>query len=348
MTTYDILQGNCLDVLKTLESESVQCCITSPPYWGLRDYGVDGQLGNEPTPEAFANALADVFDEVHRVLRKDGTLWMNLGDSYMSAPSEYMPKQTIGGDNQRDYIDNRDTDKGAPPNRTAIAGLKQKDLVGIPWLVAFELRKRGWWLRQDIIWAKPNPMPESVTDRCTKSHEYIFLLSKSKDYYYDHEAIQEPVAESSVARLKGNADGKFALSNLSHAGETPYANQHDMARNHKNLQSNGQVNHSFHESRAEGIPDEEYSVRNKRDVWTVTTKPLADAHFATFPEKLIEPCVLAGTKEGDLILDPFSGAATTGLVALKNHRNYIGIELNEKYIDISKRRLAAIQPKLFT
>ena len=296
----EILQGNCLDVLKTLDSESVNCCITSPPYWGLRDYGTDDQLGLEETPEEYVDNMVKVFSEVKRVLKPDGTLWLNLGDSYARQ----------GGDqsNQTRHWDGREKDPGMT-NITHCKNLsmKPKDLVGIPWMVAFALRSDGWWLRQDIIWHKPNPMPESVTDRCTKAHEYIFLMSKSAKYYCDMEAIKEDA-------------------------------------NYAGCDRGGSVNR--YEQNSAGMDNKKYDTRNKRSVWTVTTKPYKEAHFATYPEKLIEPCVLAGCPEGGIIIDPFFGAGTTGVVAERWGREYIGIELNPEYINIARKRVQEEKDKM--
>ena len=270
-----IYQGNCLEVLKTFEDNCINCCITSPPYYGLRDYGVDGQIGNEDTPEDYVNNSVEIFDEVKRVLREDGALWLNLGDGWA---------------NKR------------------IGEIKQKDLIGIPWMVAFALRESGWYLRQDIIWSKGNPMPESVKDRCTKSHEYIFLLSKNRKYYYNYQAIKEPAVTKPTLRDK-NKEGyqaDYAKGDRFSKGERIYG--------------------------ADGM-------RNKRDVWNVNTKPCKEAHFATYPDTLIEPCVLAGCPEGGIVLDPFMGAGTTGMVARKYGRDYIGIELNAEYVDMANKRI---------
>lgn len=287
-----IIQGDALNVLKTLPDKSVQMCVTSPPYYGLRDYGVDGQIGLEETPEQFISCLVDVFREVRRVLKDDGTLWVNIGDSY------------CGTGNKGDYKDPKNPN-GRNGQKMAVNGkiggvYKSKDLIGIPWMLAFALRADGWYLRQDIIWHKPNPMPESVKDRCTKAHEYIFLLSKSKKYYFDSKSISEPVAQSTIDRLQQNIDAQ--------AGSV--------------IEGGG------------------YPRRNKRDVWTVTTKPYKGAHFATFPEDLIEPCILAGSQKGDLVLDPFNGAATTGVVCNRLGRDYLGIELNPEYVQLSTERLS--------
>lgn len=332
-----ILHGNALEVLKTLPDQSVYCVVTSPPYWGLRDYGEEtlsiwggdpecehewreytrpaggghpsdtaqvgntkrdvqriygakaafcihcgawrGQIGLEPTPDMYIEHLVGVFREIRRVLRDDGTVWLNLGDSY------------VGG------------------GRVGNKGLKPKDLVGIPWRVAFALQADGWYLRSDIIWAKPNAMPESVKDRCTKAHEYIFLLAKSRKYYYDAEAIRE---ENSNPRRKNYTAGSRSR------GINPDRNDNDLWKRSKDFKSNG---------------------RNKRSVWTVPTKPYPEAHFATYPEELINPCILAGCPRGGIVLDPFFGSGTTGVVALKNGRDFIGIELNPEYIELAEKRL---------
>jgi DNA modification methylase len=352
-----ILQGNCVETLKQLPDGSVQCVVTSPPYYGLRDYGAEGQIGLEETPEAYVEKLVQVFREVWRVLKDDGTLWLNLGDTYASA----------WACNRRNVVGSGSLENGkrdARPNRLT-DGLKEKDLIGIPWMVAFALRADGWYLRQDIIWNKPNPMPESVKDRCTKSHEYIFLLTKSAQYYYDHEAIKEPAAEASLARwaqdvenqegsdrVPGKTNGKMkAVGGKAQA--TPRNDGNRWNKNNgrgftpKNLEYDGQKPRTMHLKRLEG---EEYSSpdRNKRSVWTVTTKPYKEAHFATFPPDLIEPCILAGSRPGDTVLDPFNGSGTTGAVSIYHHRDYIGCELNPKYIELTNRRLAKVQPLLMS
>ncbi len=295
-----ILQGNCLDKLKELSGQSINTCITSPPYWGLRDYGEDKQLGMEDTPEEFVNNLVEVFREVKRVLRDDGTVWLNLGDSYSSGGRTTTTNQSLRGD--KDYGVTR-----PKPSK----GIKPKDLIGIPWRVAFALQKDGWYLRQDIIWNKPNPMPESVKDRCTKAHEYIFLLSKSPKYYFDNEAIKEdakfPDGPNTPKSIKA-VDGVYS-KNLQKIGANPK--------------------------------------RNKRSVWTVTTKPFKGAHFATFPMDLIEPCVLAGCPENGTVLDPFGGSGTTGIVASNHNRKAVLIELNTEYIEIARQRIQD-QGGLFT
>ena len=312
MQLNKIYNGNALDVLKTFPNESVDMVITSPPYWGLRDYGVEGQLGLESTPEEYVSKMVEVFREVKRVLRKDGTLWLNLGDSYCGTGNK-------GEYKDPKYLDGRNGQKVALNNK--IKDLKSKDLIGIPWMVAFALRADGWYLRQDIIWHKPNPMPESVKDRCTKAHEYIFLLSKSRKYYYDHESIKEPAA------YDGRKDTLLKGSPKYEKGVVPGQVAHSMsAKGHERWKKNERG---------------EY-VRNKRSVWAIPTKPFKEAHFATFPEKLIEPCILAGSPEGGIVLDPFMGSGTTAVVAKSLGRKYVGIELNPDYIKIAEKRLAQI------
>jgi len=301
-----IICGDCRDKLKELEPESVQMCVTSPPYWGLRDYGHDDQLGLEETPEEFTANMVEVFRQVKRVMKDDGTLWLNLGDSYSGSGKG--TAGNLGKKHNERHLEHKTG--GIIP-----IGLKQKDLVGIPWRVAFALQADGWYLRQDIIWHKPNPMPESVTDRCTKSHEYIFLLSKSAKYFYDADAIRETLAESSIKRLNQDID-KQVGSTRAHGGQ----------KSNGNMKTFGDVEKGS----------------NKRSVWTVTTKPYSDAHFAVFPEKLIEPCIQAGSKVGDIVLDPFFGSGTTGEVAERFGRNYIGIELNEEYKPLQQKRCGQI------
>jgi DNA modification methylase len=366
----EIRQGDALTLLREIPEASVQCVVTSPPYWGLRDYGTaaweggdpacthmrgqrasdksrlnggrgqldyeksetqpfigdcgkcgavrtDAQLGLEPTQEEYVSRMVEVFREVRRVLREDGTLWLNLGDSYAGSwgaqsrpnPGEQGASTLSGGSmlSARQIMAHpHETLTGSLKNTP---GLKAKDLVGIPWRVAFALQADGWWLRSDIIWAKPNPMPESVTDRPTKAHEYLFLLAKSERYFYDAEAIAEPAIDpvgvgrgGSLARI-GN--DPFIAQNA-HRGPVPV--------------SDGK--------------------RNRRSVWTIATEPFPEAHFATFPQALVEPCVLAGSKPGDLILDPFSGSGTVGVVALRHGRRFLGLELNADYVAMARRRIA--------
>lgn len=298
--SWIVHHGDCLEILPTLPSASINCCVTSPPYFGLRDYGVDGQIGLESTPAEFVAKMVAVFREVRRVLRDDGTLWLNLGDSYAGAG--YSNHVNTGGAQR---------EQGGKQRHLLGTGLKPKDIVGVPWRVAFALQDDGWYLRQDIIWSKPNPMPESVTDRCTKSHEYLFLLAKSERYYFDQTAMKEP----SVCRAgtAGSWDGNrdFGLPG-------------------------GQVR--FGKPNLGGSID---GTRNRRSVWTVATQPFAGDHFAAFPTALIDPCVRASCPPGGVVLDPFTGAGTTGLVAARNGCNFTGIELNAKYVEIARRRIAA-------
>jgi len=365
--------GDASQILRYLSSGSIQCCVTSPPYWGLRDYGtsqwiggdadcdhrkknpetdqrtstlgpggrglsidnaayqhgkafrdvcgkcgavrIDRQLGLEKTPEEYVAKMVDVFREVRRVLRDDGTLWLNLGDSYSNASGG-----TTGGQGATSQRAGRQN--VASQRRSCLVdALKPKDLVGIPWRVAFALQSDGWYLRQDIIWHKPNPMPESVTDRCTKSHEYIFLLAKSARYYYDADAIREP-SEGTDPRLKRApsevANGAMRNNDMERLGTT-----------------RGKTNQ----------PCCNPLGRNRRSVWTVSTKPYSGAHFATFPPDLIEPCILAGCPEGGVVLDPFNGSGTTGAVCIKHGRQYVGLELNPEYIELSKQRIGESERK---
>lgn len=299
--TVQILQGDCRDVLKTLPAESVHCCVTSPPYWGLRDYGVSGQIGLESTYQAFVAEMVGVFREVRRVLRADGTCWINLGDSYANDGK-------WGGSTGGKHAAGLHGETGIGREKR-VTGLKPKDLCGIPWRVAFALQEDGWYLRQDIIWAKPNPMPESVTDRCTKAHEYLFLMSKSARYFYDAEAIKEAASENTHATGKDGYRGAAAARH-----------------------TNGDRNDG---GGAIGAREN----RNKRSVWEVATAPFSEAHFATFPPALIEPCIKAGCPKGGTCLDPFGGAGTTGLVADRLQRNAILIELNPKYAAMAERRI---------
>lgn len=302
-----IYNGDCLNILQSLDAELVDCCITSPPYWGLRDYGKDDQIGLEASPSDFIEKLVVVFREVRRVLKKDGTLWLNLGDSYAS--SSYGDKRTDYSKSPKQGSNKGSVNFSAKLNH----GLKSKDLVGIPWRVAFALQSDGWYLRQDIIWHKPNPMPESVRDRCTKAHEYIFLLSKSKSYYFDIDAIKEPASYPEGPR---NIRPTKAAD----------ADSQNQFRIHENIHAVG--------------PKE---TRQKRSVWTVATHCFKDAHFATYPPNLIKPCVLAGCRPGGTVLDPFFGSGTTGTVAEDLGRKYIGIELNPEYVEIAKKRITGQQ-----
>ena len=316
-----ILQGDVLSRLGDLPDESVDCVVTSPPYYGLRDYGVKGQIGLEETPEEYVRKIVEIFREVRRVLRSDGTLWLNLGDSYAGSGkgswnNKNDPKET--------YIPDPDSPQ-CLMNKIPV-GLKPKDLIGIPWKVAFALQEDGWWLRQDIIWNKKNPMPESVTDRCTKSHEYIFLLSKSEKYYYDQDSIKEPAS--------------FGLPNSPQSIKSPYGQGFTRSNMEDKQRGHGRRHAGFNERWDHMTKEEQCSgMRNKRSVWTIATQPFPEAHFATFPEELIRPCILAGCPEGGTVLDPFGGSGTTGIVAISSLRNSILIEINPAYIDIAIKRI---------
>lgn len=306
-----VINADCRDAMRSLIAEGVrvQCVVTSPPYWGLRDYGCDGQLGLERTyPEFIAN-MVEVFDLVRQLLADDGTLWLNMGDSYSgSSASGGKASSTLVG------TPNALRDGCGTRTKTLSNGLKPKDLVGIPWRLAFALQDAGWWLRQDIIWSKPNPMPESVRDRCTKAHEYVFLLSKSERYYYDADAIAEPFADERQGNPGGG--GHYAREAFAYAGP--------------NAQSGLQ--------KGEWNADGSKSGRNRRSVWTVATQPFKDAHFATFPPALIEPCILAGSRPGDIIFDPFMGSGTVAAVAQRLGRRWLGSELNPAYIRLIEDR----------
>ena len=313
--TVRLISGDCRDVLATMPDESVHCVVTSPPYFGLRDYGVAGQIGLEATPNDYVEQIVDVFSHIRCVLRKDGTVWLNLGDSYagswgaQSRPNGSDAKSTLGGGSlsaRQIAAHPKDTLTGSLKNTP---GCKPKDLIGIPWRVAFALQADGWYLRQDIIWSKPNPMPESVTDRCTKAHEYLFLLSKSERYHYDADAIREPA---------NNPEGPGNTG----AGKYEADNNPQFHRTKNNLSKIGASD-----------------TRNKRSVWEVTTGGFQEAHFATFPPALIEPCILAGCPKGGTVLDPFGGAGTTGLVADRLGRNAILIELNPDYAAMAENRI---------
>lgn len=326
MSSYQVIIGDCIEGIRTLPDQSVHTCVTSPPYFGLRDYGVDGQIGLENTPDAFVARLVDVFREVRRVLRDDGTLWLNLGDSYGSFGGN-----TYSGFNER-YSgtggegSKQDATLQGVTDRKADTGLRPKNLLGIPWRVAFALQADGWYLRQDIIWHKPNPMPESVTDRCTKAHEYVFMLSKSARYFFDANAIKEPVSDNEVTRARNSRADKGIVGPA-------------------DLHGTG-----FGQYGQGGWERAGVATRNRRSVWTVATKPYAGAHFATFPPDLIEPCILAGCPVGGTVLDPFGGSGTTAGVALKHGRNAILCELNPEYAALMPERIAALggnQPDLF-
>jgi len=295
-----VLYGDCRDTLKTIDTK-IRMCVTSPPYYGLRDYGgEENQIGLEQTPEEYIQQLVEVFRSVRDIMTDDGTLWVNMGDSYYNyrnGANEHYAKQSFSKTRQ-------DLPVRSPIRGNKLEGIKNKDLIGIPWMLAFALRSDGWYLRQDIIWNKPNPMPESVKDRCTKSHEYIFLLSKNKNYYFDHKAISEPAKDWGT---RDRTNGK-------------YHNPGTGLQPHSGLTKS-------------------YERKNKRSVWTVNKKPYKGAHFATYPEELIKPCILAGSQENDIVLDPFMGSGTTGKVAVSLGRYYIGCELNPEYGTLIDKRI---------
>lgn len=305
---YQILNGDCLQMLKTLPEKSVNCIVTSPPYYGLRDYGHDDQIGLEQSPDEYIEKLVSVFRECKRVLKDDGTLWVNIGDSYAGSGKGMNAdgSRTINSEVQKT---NQGSFNGNLPKKFEARNIKPKDLIGIPWMLAFALRKDGWYLRQDIIWSKPNVMPESVTDRCTKSHEYIFLLSKYSTYYYDADSIKEPCKEQSKDRYEYSF------------------NQQEFGKSYR---PGGAIN---------TVAKKHYTgFRNKRSVWTVTNKPYK-GHHATYPEDLVYPCIMAGCPPKGTVLDPFSGSGTTGACAVQHDRNYIGIELNPEFAALSDDRL---------
>ncbi len=339
----DIRLGDALTVLREMPAGSVRCCVTSPPYWGLRDYGVEGQLGLEPQPEEYVSHLVSVFAEVCRVLTNDGTLWANLGDSYAGSGRGGNPE----GSPWAGFMGSKAREESAMPHlhTKAVAagaigrnwvkppdGLKPKDLVGIPWRVAFALQAEGWWLRSDIIWAKPNPMPESVTDRPTKAHEYLFLLAKSERYYYDADAVSEPAQDWSSG---GPGEG---IKTTTHYHPENGGNE-GLARLAKRYKQDRTGNRTYTGFNAQ-YQDNPLQRRNRRTVWTVPTQPFPDAHFAVMPEALVEPCILAGSAPGDLVLDPFAGSGTVGVVALRHGRRFVGIELNPAYVDMARKRIA--------
>ena len=316
MSEATILVGDVRQRLSDIADGSVQCCVTSPPYWGLRDYGADGQIGLEQTPDAYVSEMVGVFREVRRVLADDGVLWLNLGDTYSSHKDCKSTAQTLakGGSSEIASVIEKGKSVSRDSRMLKSQGFKNKDLIGIPWRVAFALQADGWYLRQDIIWAKPNPMPESVTDRCTKSHEYLFMLTKSARYYFDNVAIKEPSV--SYAADKRADKGRFVYD-VKFDGTPGTGNQAFVTIN---------------------------ETRNKRSVWTISTKPFKGAHFAVMPEALVEPCVLASSRPSDLVLDPFTGSGTVAVVTLKHGRNFVGVELNPEYAEIAKNRIQSSQP----
>lgn len=309
-----IITGDALEELRRLPACCCSTCVTSPPYFGLRNYDAPGQIGLEGTPDEYAEKIVEVFREVRRVLRDDGTLWLNIGDSYATRSGSQPPTNTR---NQCGH-----TAKQVP------TGYKYKDLIGIPWLLAFALRADGWHLRADIIWHKPNAMPESCKDRPTRAHEYVFLLSKSERYYYDAEAVKEPAvgfpgSQNPNARRRGNTK--------TFRGGNAYT--HDQAK-----ENGAGIKRQSH-----GLVPNESGKRNRRSVWTIATRPYKGAHFATFPEELARPCILAGSRPGDTVLDPFMGSGTTGAVAVQEGRDFIGIDINPEYTKMSKQRIRAAE-----
>jgi DNA modification methylase len=334
--TVRILQGDCRDVLTMLPDESVHCVVTSPPYWGLRDYGVAGQLGLEETPVEYIAGMVEVFREVRRVLRSDGTAWINMGDSYATVGGASTPQMGEAfKDRQRGQevvCRSKRMGRGAGRwgggNNQAAGLLKPKDLCGTPWRLAFALQDDGWWLRQDIIWHKPNPMPESVRDRCTKAHEYIFLLAKSERYFYDQQAIRTPFSEETKAQSFETMDYKARDRYKKPDGWDTGPGGHGTI--HRSGREKGQL------APVDYVPP---TGANKRSVWTIATEAYPEAHFATFPAALIEPCILAGCPAGGTVLDPFGGAGTTGLVADRHGRDAILIELNPEYAAMAEKRI---------
>ena len=305
-----LYHGGCLEILKQMPNESIDCVVTSPPYWGLRDYSTDGQIGLEPTIKEYIDVMTEIFGEVRRVLKRDGTLWLNMGDSYATAQASGDKKF-----NNEEFNKNRPSrERILTPAKQRPDFLKNKDLIGMPWRVAFALQDDGWYLRSDIIWHKPNPMPESVTDRPTKSHEYIFLMSKSSQYFYDAEAIKEPAVCADPEAVNYRKNGKSDK------------------RNNYQTQAMGKP----------GFGNDKWiqpETRNKRTVWTIPTQGFKEAHFATFPVNLIYPCIKAGCRPGGIVLDPFMGSGTTAIVAEKLSRKWHGIEINADYLDIAVDRI---------
>ena len=303
--------------LKTLPSESAQMCVTSPPYYGLRDYGTDGQIGVEQTPQEYIDRLVEVFAEVYRVLKPDGTLWLNISDSYAGSGKGPMSIQVAGNGKNKNLYDMKSRIYEVPKRWENI---KPKDMIGIPWMLAFALRDFGYYLRSDIIWHKTNCLPESVKDRPSKSYEHIFLFAKSPKYYFDYKAIQEPIKEVTAARYKRGRSGRAKYSGA-------------------------QASQGI-DRKTDAVTEETRQYRRKRDVWEVSTNTFRmDEHFAMFPERLIEPCILAGSKEGDTVLDPFFGSGTTGAAAKRLGRSYIGIDLNPRYLEKAEMRIAEVKPE---
>ena len=322
-----IYAGNAAEVLRSLPSECVDCVVTSPPYYGLRNYGVDGQIGLEASPEAYIARLTDVFRECRRVLKPSGTMWIVIGDSYAGSGR---------GKGERNHKNRKQSPAGYvgelfdKPYR--VEGFKNKDLIGVPWMLAFALRADGWYLRQDVIWSKPNPMPESVRDRCTKAHEYVFMFSKSANYYFNHSAILEPAKYDGRKKLTRGASKKYVCQPVPDAAGASGTRTGTGLQ----IQSISRGGDRYFLGR-----DGQF-VRNKRSVWSVATKPFKGAHFATFPPDLITPCIMAGCPAGGVVLDPFMGAGTTAVVAKSLGRNYVGVELNGEYVKIADERIASV------
>jgi site-specific DNA-methyltransferase (cytosine-N4-specific) len=361
--------GDCRDTMRRMVADGVrvQCIVTSPPYWGLRDYGVDGQIGLEPTLPEFLAQLVEVFDLCRQLLADDGTLWLNMGDSYASNAGGYDATGSRGATSNPSI--SAGTMAAVVKNRRRVpaTGLKPKDLIGQPWRLAFALQDAGWWLRQDIIWSKPNPMPESVRDRCTKSHEYLFLMTRSERYYFDQDAVLEPASPNTLARLAQDVANQTGSTRANGGGKTngnmkavgrgssgvgfghgydanpkPRSRRDSFKREDSKREQAipGQSVGTHRPERAESEWD--VSRRNRRSVWTIPTQAYSGAHFATFPEALVEPCVLAGTRPGDIVFDPFFGTGTTGRVALRLGRQFIGCELNPNNAPLQDDRLRGV------
>ena len=333
MSLNHIYTGDAEEVLKSLPSDSVDCVVTSPPYYGLRDYGVNGQIGLEDSPEAYIERLLCVFRQVHRVLKPTGTFWLNIGDSYAGSG------RGKGDINKKSKAQSKASYTGDVFTKPyKLHGYKNKDLIGVPWLLAFALRAEGWYLRQDIIWHKPNPMPESVRDRCTKAHEYLFLLTKSPRYYFEHHAILEPAKYDGRKKMTHEGSEKYltngtgiGIQNVSKGGRERWPNK---IRGHVSKEGNTGLPEQHHGANIAALP-----ARNKRSVWTVPTRAFKGAHFATFPPDLISTCIAAGCPLGGVVLDPFMGAGTTALVAKELGRNYVGVELNGEYVRMAEDRI---------
>lgn len=339
--------GDCRETMRRMIAGGVrvQCIVTSPPYWGLRDYGVDGQIGMEPTLTEFLAQLVEVFDLCRQLLADDGTLWLNMGDSYVGDRGAAWGPSKATKDARSMVASRRRDDHQIPRSDVRVAGLKPKDLVGQPWRLAFALQDAGWWLRQDIIWSKPNPMPESARDRCTKAHEYLFLMTKSKRYFFDFEANREPVSGGAHSR----GSGVNPKAGIPTGWDTRTGAHRELTGRYsgtgvgfgrgydKVAKPRAKQNESFSAAVTEPV-----DVRNRRSVWTIPTQAYSGAHFATFPEALVEPCILSGSRPGDIIFDPFFGTGTTGRVALRLGRQFIGCELNPSNAALQDDRLRGV------